>query len=63
LLPFARRVGRDFEPIAAELHATPAARSFLAGVLKKQHAAVTLANAIPIGGREQLGYAVQERSK
>jgi hypothetical protein len=44
----ASRVGRDFEAVSAQLHAAPAACSFLAGVIEMKNALSALADTIMI---------------
>lgn len=59
-LGLAGGVGGDFQAIAAELHAAPAARAFLAGVAEVQHAVLAFADALGISVSEQMGGAVRD---
>src|SRR5438552_10255603 len=59
----ATSVGRDLEAVSTQLHAAPAACSFLAGVIEMQNALSTLANAVPIRFCEQLRRAVCQWGK
>lgn len=46
--PPAGGVGCDFQTVATELHAAPAASALLAGVVEMQYALLTFANALAI---------------
>jgi hypothetical protein len=59
----ASRVGRDFETISAHLHAAPAARSLLAGVIEMQDAIRALTNSRPVSGCQDGQDVVKKWSK
>jgi hypothetical protein len=56
-------VGRDFVTVSAHLHAAPAARSLLAGVIEMQDAIRALANSRSVSGRQDGQDIVKEWSK
>jgi hypothetical protein len=59
----ASRVGRDFEAVSAQLHAAPAACSFLAGVIEMKNALSALADTIMIHTCEQFRRTVCHRGE
>jgi len=59
-LALAGVIGGDFEPVAAELHAAPAAGSFFAGVEEVEDAGVALTDASGIGVGEEGGGSVDD---
>jgi hypothetical protein len=59
----ASRVGCDLEAVSTQLHAAPAAGSFLTGVIEMKYALSTLPNAVPIRFCKQLCRAVCQWGK
>src|SRR6201987_158279 len=53
----------DFQPIPAQLHAAPASRPLLAGVMKVHYTVSTLADTVAIDIGEQYCRAVRQRGK
>jgi len=59
----ATSVGGDLKTVSTQLHAAPAACSFLASVIEIQNELCTLSNAVPIRFCEQLRRAVCQWGK
>ncbi|HEX4308380.1 MAG TPA: hypothetical protein VHZ25_00060 [Acidobacteriaceae bacterium] len=60
LVSFPSLIGSDFEFVAADIHAAPAARAFFAGVEEMENAGFALAKARGVGGGKKIGCGVSD---